>query len=115
VLRWVIGRTRPYKIDELGNRLAPFELHPFRTVKNLCFPSGHAALAFAVAALLGMLWPRLRWLWYSVACIVTIERFAENAHWFSDCVAGAALGISGAYLAAWLMKSWKINPLTSRS
>jgi membrane-associated phospholipid phosphatase len=115
VIKWMVGRTRPYKIDGFGSRLAPFELHPFHSAKNLCFPSGHATLAFATAAALGMLWPRLRWLWYILASVVAIERIAENAHWFSDAVAGAALGIGGAYFVAWLLKKWKINLLTSRS
>ncbi|CAN5436962.1 hypothetical protein BH09PLA1_BH09PLA1_03800 [soil metagenome] len=115
LIKWMVGRTRPYKIDELGQRLAPFEFHPFRVAKNLCFPSGHATLAFATAAALGMLWPRLRWLWYSLAGVVAIERFAENAHWLSDTVAGAALGIGGVYFVAWLLKSWKIDLPNSRS
>lgn len=114
-IKWIVGRTRPYKLDELGSRLAPFEFHPFRGGKNLCFPSGHATLAFATAAALGILWPRLRWMWYSLASVVAIERFAENAHWLSDSVAGAALGIGGAYFVAWLLKSWKIDLPTSRS
>jgi membrane-associated phospholipid phosphatase len=115
-LKWIVGRTRPYKIDETLERLAPFEFHPFRGGKNLCFPSGHAALAFATAAALGMLFPpRWRPLWYGLASCVAIERFAENAHWLSDCVAGAALGIGGAYCVAWLIRKWKINLPTSRS
>jgi membrane-associated phospholipid phosphatase len=108
--KWTVGRTRPFKIDTLGERLAPFELHPFRNglhglfdAKNLCFPSGHACLAFATAAALVMLWPRARWWWvaYVLAALVAVERFAENAHWVSDTVAAAALGIGGAKLVGW--------------
>src|SRR5437764_11799568 len=36
-IKSIVGRTRPYKIDALGTRLAPFEFHPFRDGKNLCF------------------------------------------------------------------------------
>jgi membrane-associated phospholipid phosphatase len=132
LIKWTIGRTRPYKIDTIGERLAPFELHPFRggwgglfESKNLCFPSGHACLAFATAAALVMLWPRARWWWllYVGAAIVAVERFAENAHWLSDTVAAAALGIGGAKLVAWgierLIRQWKTsatnNSPTSRS
>jgi membrane-associated phospholipid phosphatase len=119
LLKWTIGRTRPFKIDTIGERLAPFELHPLRggwnglfESKNLCFPSGHACLAFATAAALVMLWPRARWWWmlYAGAGIVALERCAENAHWLSDCVAAAALGIGGAKLVAWgidrLIRQW---------
>ncbi|MBC8105445.1 MAG: phosphatase PAP2 family protein [Anaerolineae bacterium] len=114
-IKWLVGRTRPYKLEENPGHLAPFELHPLSFAKNLCFPSGHATLAFATAAALGILWPRWQWLWYSIAGVVAVERFAENAHWLSDTVAGAALGIGGAHVFAWLLKSWKINLLTSRS
>src|SRR2546423_12390295 len=62
--KWIVGRTRPFKLGT-PPRLAPFELSPLRggfegifTSKNLCFPSGHAALAFATAAALAMLWPK---------------------------------------------------------
>jgi len=117
VFKWGVGRIRPFKLEGAGERLAPFEFQPLRLayVKNLCFPSGHTTLAFATAAALGMLFPRLRPLWYAVASVVAIERVAETAHWLSDVVAGAALGIAGAYVVAWLLKTWKIDLLTSRS
>jgi undecaprenyl-diphosphatase len=122
IIKWLVGRIRPFKIDEAGERLAPFEFQPcrFYYVKNLCFTSGHTALSFATAAALGMLWPRWRPLWYSIAAFVAIERVAENAHWLSDVVAGAALGIGGAYFVAWLIRRiWKIEiptpPPTCRS
>ena len=117
IIKWAVGRIRPFKLDEAGERLAPFEFEPMRFyyVKNLCFTSGHTALAFATATALGMLWPRWRTLWYSVASFVAIERVAENAHWLSDVVAGAALGIGGAYAVAWLLRNkWKIGPQPSR-
>jgi membrane-associated phospholipid phosphatase len=116
-IKWMVGRIRPYKIDATLERLAPYQFEPLRLhyVKNLCFPSGHTMLAFATAAALGMLWPRLRPLWYSIASIVAIERVAENAHWLSDVVAGAALGVGGVYLMAWLLNKWKVHLLTFRS
>jgi membrane-associated phospholipid phosphatase len=108
IIKWMVGRVRPFKWDETG-RLAPLDFHPFRgglsglfDSKNLCFPSGHAALAFATAAGAAILWPRARWIFYVVACVVAAERFGENAHWLSDCVAAAALGVGGVYLIRWL-------------
>ena len=107
LFKWIFGRTRPWKIGT-PPRLAPFVLSPFRDGwvgltegKNLCFPSGHACLAFATATALAMLWPRTqngdgysrsspRW-WPS-------ERVLENAHWLSDVVAGAAAGIGGVHV-----------------
>jgi membrane-associated phospholipid phosphatase len=106
VIKWMVGRTRPFSLEDHGHttRLAPFDLDPFTHglpgligSRNLCFPSGHAALAFATAAAMGILWPRWRWGLYAVACLVGIERVAEHAHWFSDVVAAAALGIGGVW------------------
>jgi membrane-associated phospholipid phosphatase len=109
--KWMVGRTRPFKLEPLDGA-RPFALTPFRgglaglfDGKNLCFPSGHAALAFATAAAVAMLWPRSRWRWlgYAVAGVVAIERVAENAHWLSDAVAAAALGVGGVYLIRWIV------------
>jgi membrane-associated phospholipid phosphatase len=103
LFKWIAGRSRPFKPPDGSGALVPFELHPFPSSgKNLCFPSGHACLAFATAAALGILWPRFRWGFYALATIVAVERFAENAHWLSDCVAAAALGIAGAHLVRWI-------------
>ena len=106
-VKWIVGRTRPYKLHE--DLVEPFVFNPFRggipgafDAKNLCFPSGHAALAFATAASLAILWPRFRLAFYALASVVAIERFAENAHWLSDTVAAAALGIAGVHLIRWI-------------
>jgi hypothetical protein len=40
---------------------------------------------------------------FAVAVVVAAERIAENAHWLSDTVAGAALGIGGVYLIQWVL------------
>ena len=111
LFKWIVGRTRPFKLamyDDAGAPLAlPFQLEPFRGGivgiaygSNLCFPSGHAALSFATATALAILWPRARWRWllYAGAIIASAERIAENAHWLSDIIAGAGLGTGGVYL-----------------
>ena len=114
LMKWTVGRLRPYKIGT-PPRLAPFELSPFIGgfrglfgTPNICFPSGHAALAFATAAAVAMLWPQprwrgLRWGGYAIAAVVAAERVAENAHWLSDAVAAAALGVAGVYLIHWIV------------
>ena len=104
LVKWIAGRTRPFRPMDGSTRLAPFELHPFPPfgTNNLCFPSGHACLAFATAAALAILWPRFRAAFYALASLVAIERVSENAHWLSDTVAGAALGIAGIQLVRWL-------------
>lgn len=61
------------------------------------FPSGHAAMAFAGAELLnqeyGDLSPWYSIAGYTVASATAVLRVYNNAHWFSDVVAGAGIGI----------------------
>lgn len=97
-LKILIGRIRPY------HGVPPFELHPFKfalanTEASFSFPSGDVSIAFAMAMSLSLTLPGLRPLWWTLAVIVAIERVAENAHYPSDVVAGAALGVAVALLA----------------
>jgi len=103
VVKWTAGRSRPFK------GVAPFDpfaLHPFarglrgliHAEANLAFPSGHATLAFATAAALAHLLPRFRWAFYVIAGLAAVERVLEGAHYPSDVLAGAALGVLSAHL-----------------
>jgi membrane-associated phospholipid phosphatase len=114
LIKWIAGRTRPFHlVDDRGAaRLAPFELSPFRgglpglfVSKNLCFPSGHAALAFATAEALAILYPRARWTFYLIAAVVGAERVLEDAHYLSDVVGAAILGIAGVHVIRWIVTS----------
>ncbi len=98
LIKWIAGRTRPYKIPG-STELRPFELHPFWhgfsglvQQKDLCFPSGHACTAFALAASIAVVWPRAAWVFFTLAVLVGVERVAENAHYLSDVV--GAFGFS---------------------
>lgn len=100
LLRWPVGRIRPIKgID-------PFSIEPFRqgldgflNLSNASFPSGHACLAFATAACMAWLLPRWRVQFYGLAALMAAERVAELAHYLSDVVASAGLGILSFHLA----------------
>ena len=61
------------------------------------FPSGHTSFAFSMAHFMHKEYGELS-AWYSVgaygcATAVGIMRVAKNAHWISDVVAGAGIGI----------------------
>jgi membrane-associated phospholipid phosphatase len=56
------------------------------------FPSNHATNAFALASAISAHYPRVRWLAYGIATGVGAARIANDAHWTSDVVAGAAIG-----------------------
>lgn len=58
------------------------------------FPSGHTATAFAAAAVVGAIYPRLRWPLYTLAALVGVSRIYLGVHFALDVAAGAILGIS---------------------
>jgi membrane-associated phospholipid phosphatase len=105
VLKWIVGRRRP-----VIPPLAPFQFHPFargigglvHAESGLSFPSGHAAMAFATATCLAFALPRWAVVFYLIAAAVGAERVLENAHYLSDVVAGAGLGVACGWGA------WKI-------
>ncbi len=104
VVKWLAGRHRPV------NGIDPFHFTPLaggwmgllKSPPNLSFPSGHATLSFATAAALAFLIPRWRWAFFLAASLVAAERVLENAHYVSDAVAGAGLGLC----SAWLIEMW---------
>ena len=104
LVKWSAGRQRPVvRIDPL--RFSPFinGFKGFLDEPNMSFPSGHACLAFATAATLGIVIPRWRYAFYALAVVVAAERVAENAHYVTDVVAGAGLGVLSAYLTYWTL------------
>ena len=99
LLKWAVGRTRP------GKGIRAFDLQFFRDglhglfdEKNLSYPSGHACAAFAMATALGICLPRWRAAWFAVAALVALQRVLEGAHYSSDVVGGAGIGIISAYV-----------------
>lgn len=68
---------------------------------NLSFPSGHTSSAFASATSLAYSYgPWVGIPAYGLATFVGATRIADDAHWLSDTVAGAALGIFWARASA---------------
>jgi undecaprenyl-diphosphatase len=59
-------------------------------------PSGHATTAFAALVAFGTLWPRSRTLWLVYALLIAVSRVVVTAHYPSDVLAGALVGIAGA-------------------
>ena len=73
---------------------------------NRSFPSGHAAIAFALARSVDKEF-RKKSIWipivgYSVATAIGVERVANNRHHWYDVVAGAGVGIVSTELTWWL-------------
>jgi membrane-associated phospholipid phosphatase len=111
LVKWIVGRTRPFKLP--GGGLHPFELHPFRHglvgffhQSDLTFPSGHECTAAALAAAMVVVWPRGAWPFICLAVLVGIERVAENAHYLSDVVGAAGFSILCVAVLNKLLSNW---------
>ena len=68
------------------------------------FPSGHASATFSLAFVLSLYYPRLWWLWYGIAALVTWSRIQTNAHTEWQITAGMLFGTIMAGTVALLMK-----------
>lgn len=95
VLKIAVGMPRPE--TGAGQQNEWFTLKPTYDA----MPSGHTATAFALAEVLAQQYPRYKWYFYGTATVVGISRIYVNAHWASDVLAGAAIGIySGRHVSA---------------
>lgn len=105
VVRGVLGRARPYVIDDAGETrdADPYDfepLHGFTSFNYRSFPSMHAMASIAVATALtqemrqrdtphrAILSPLL----YVAASVPPLARMYLDEHWTSDIVLGAFLG-----------------------
>ena len=92
LLKVITGRSRP----DVGD--GTYEFHPFSGGGS--FPSGHSAMAFALATTLGDA-SHSPWVTaglYTIAAGTAWSRVYDGRHWPSDVVLGAALGVTSAKL-----------------
>lgn len=57
------------------------------------FPSGHTATAVGLAVGLTYVFPRGKYLFTGLAILASLQRVVGNAHWTSDVLSGAAVGL----------------------
>ncbi|MBA3317700.1 MAG: phosphatase PAP2 family protein [Gemmatimonadales bacterium] len=103
-LKLVTGRARPDAGD------GPFAFRPFSGQGG--FPSGHSAVAFALATSLA---DDLHNGWaaaglYAIAAGTAWSRVYDNRHWASDVVFGAALGITTAKVISGRWRIFGLRP-----
>jgi membrane-associated phospholipid phosphatase len=100
VTKFVVGRERPFASEE------PTMFRPFSGAD--AFPSGHTTMAFALATALS---DEIHHTWatvgfFTMAGATGWSRLNDNKHWFSDVLAGAALGITSAQV---MEKRWNLR------
>jgi Membrane-associated phospholipid phosphatase len=96
LLKIAVRRLRPSE-DGSSYHFRAFSDHPFSS-RGFGFPSSHAIVAFGAAAILARLFPRARVVWYATAVGCAVSRLLAHAHYLSDVVAAACVGIGVAAL-----------------
>ena len=92
-IKLVLGRRRPRDDMEMG--LYGFMPLAFNLNYN-SFPSGHALTIACVAVIFTCVWPMLWPLWFSVAMVLAVTRALLTAHFLSDVLIGAGIGLIAA-------------------
>lgn len=93
MVKFMVGRLRPKMLFESG--LYGFD--PFRLGYEFnSFPSGHATTVFAIAVTCSFFLTKYRILFFLFAATVALSRLVLNAHYLSDLLAGACIGIATA-------------------
>ncbi len=87
----LLGRARPYQTDHA------WQFHPFN-FKYDAFPSGHTAVAFALATSISdeVHNTVVSIALYTAATGTGWSRLNDDKHWFTDVVGGAVAGIASA-------------------
>src|SRR5471030_3301922 len=93
VIKLVLGRRRPRDDMEMG--LYGFKPLAFNLEYN-SFPSGHALTICCVAVIFTCVWPLLWPLWFAIAAMLAVTRELLTAHFLSDVLIGAGIGLIAA-------------------
>jgi len=93
----LLGRRRPRDDMEMG--LYGFEFLSFNLDRN-SFPSGHALTITCVAVIASVIWPAMWPLWFAIAAWLALTRALLTAHYLSDVLVGAGIGMICAREAA---------------
>ena len=88
LLKHLVGRARPKFMHGDHSEFLPFGGSGWDS-----FPSGHAMASCAVATVLAIRFPKLRWLMVLVGLAVSMSRMFRGSHFLTDVVAGALLGV----------------------
>lgn len=101
ILKVVIGRARPIFYEALNiTGFFPFTADwAFNSM-----PSGHTAVSFAGLVMLGLLAPKIKWFTWSLAIIIAFSRICYGAHWPTDVIVGAFIGMVTADLVKHVLK-----------
>lgn len=90
LLKITIQRARPFQLGITS--LLPKLQEASYNIWNFSFPSNHSVLAFCVVPILAEQYPKLKKVWIGVAVLIALSRVYLGLHFFSDVIAGGAIG-----------------------
>ena len=106
-LKIIFVRYRPRELNlHSTGVLETFDgLVGFAVGHSHSFPSAHTATGVGLAMLLAWLYPRGRWYFAFLAVLVGAQRVVVGAHFLSDVLVGAALGVG----IGWCCTGWELG------
>lgn len=82
-LKHLFGRPRPFEVIDAIQR---------SPAGGFSFPSNHAVSMFAMAFFMSYFFPKLRWLFFTIAILVSYSRIYNGVHYPSDIIFGFVIG-----------------------
>lgn len=99
-IKFAVGRPRPFEVlADARHVVVPLALD----VGDPAFPSGHASRAFFALTFLVRPLPRWRLPLLAFAGLTAVGRIYVGAHWPSDVLGGAVLGVLLAWALLWAL------------
>ena len=106
LIKWLAGRHRP--VNMFSNGLFGFDY--FHMIyESTSFPSGHTVTAFALAAAIGILFPRWSIPAFTAAVAIGMSRVMITSHYLSDVFAGAGIGILCALAVKYIFDRYNVE------
>ena len=96
LIRWIWPKARPFVENNVHLLI--------NKINQSAFPSGHAAFAFALSAVVYFYNKKAGILFFVASFLIAVSRVFVGVHWPSDIVAGAGIGIFSGWLVIRIFK-----------